>query len=144
MILQFVKSCTFLCTFNADETGQKRIQQPPAQSSIGNAGLHLYSVSHFPLLTSPTHDDTIFLENCISLDFLKHGHSTMAIPWTINVLSTPWVLAWKCCRQNMSLGKIYFTLLIKTKLGKKEFLKSYIALLRAELNCTIYASQMGR
>ena len=31
-----------------------------------------------------------------------------------------------------------------TKAGEKEFLKSYIVLLRAELNCTIYASQMGR
>ena len=44
----------------------------------------------------------------------------------------------------MSMEKIYFTLLIKTKLGKKEFLKLYIVLLRAELNCTIKASQMGR
>ena len=42
------------------------------------------------------------------------------------------------------LEKIYFTLLIKTKLGKKEFLKLYIVLLRAGLNCTIYASRMGR
>ena len=31
-----------------------------------------------------------------------------------------------------------------TKLGKKEFLKSYIVLLRAELNCTIKASRMGQ
>ena len=31
-----------------------------------------------------------------------------------------------------------------TKLGKKEFLKSYIVLLRAELNCIIKDSRMGR
>ena len=34
--------------------------------------------------------------------------------------------------------------LIRRKSGKKEFLKSYIVLLRAELNCTIYASRMGQ
>ena len=44
----------------------------------------------------------------------------------------------------MSLEKTYFTLLIKTKLEKKEFLNSYIVLLRAELNCTIKVSQMGQ
>ena len=43
----------------------------------------------------------------------------------------------------MSQKKIYFTLLIKTNLGKKEFLKLYIVLLRAELNCTNKASRMG-
>ena len=44
----------------------------------------------------------------------------------------------------MSLEKIYFALWIRRKLGKKEFLKLYIVLLRAELNCTIYGSQMGQ
>ena len=44
----------------------------------------------------------------------------------------------------MSLEKIYFSLWTRRKLGKKEFLKSYIVLLRVELKCTIYASQMGR
>ena len=58
--------------------------------------------------------------------------------------STLWILALKWYRQNMSLEKIYFTLLMKTKIGKKEFLKSYIVLLRAELNCTVYAGQMGQ
>ena len=43
----------------------------------------------------------------------------------------------------MSLEEIYFTLLTNTKLGRKEFLKSYIVLLRAELNCAIKASLMG-
>ena len=43
-----------------------------------------------------------------------------------------------------SLKKIYFSLLIKTKFGKKQFLQSYIYPLRAELNCTIMASPMGR
>ena len=48
-------------------------------------------------------------------------------------------------RQNMSLEKTYSTLLIKKELGKKEFLKSYIVLLRSEeLNCTIRAGQMGQ
>ena len=44
----------------------------------------------------------------------------------------------------MSLEEIYFSLWIRNKLGEKEFLKLYIVLLRAELNCTIYASRMGR
>ena len=44
----------------------------------------------------------------------------------------------------MSLEKTYSTLLIKTKLGKKEFLKSYINLLRAELSCTITAAEWAR
>ena len=56
---------------------------------------------------------------------------------------TLWILALKWYRQNMSLEKIYFALWISRKLWKKEFLKSYIVLLRAELNCTIYASRMG-
>ena len=36
--------------------------------------------------------------------------------------------------KHVSGKKTYSTLLIKTKLGKKEFLKSYIVFLRAELN----------
>ena len=62
----------------------------------------------------------------------------------ITIQPTPWILALKWYRQNMSLEKIHFVLLMKTKLGKKEFLKLYIVLLRAELNCTIKASWMGR
>ena len=57
---------------------------------------------------------------------------------------TPWILALKWCKQNMSLEKIYFALWKLRKLEKKEFLKSCIVLLRAELNCTNYASRMGR
>ena len=56
---------------------------------------------------------------------------------------TPWILAPKRYRQNMSLEKICFALCIGRKLGEKEFLKSYIVLLRAKLNCIIYASRMG-
>ena len=55
---------------------------------------------------------------------------------------TPKILALKWYRQNMSLEKIYFALWIRKKLGKKEFLKLYIVLLRAELNYTIYASRI--
>ena len=33
---------------------------------------------------------------------------------------------------------------IKKTLGKREFLKSYVVLLRAELNCNNKASQMGQ
>ena len=32
----------------------------------------------------------------------------------------------------------------KDEIREKEFFKLYIVLLRAELNCTIYASRMGR
>ena len=44
----------------------------------------------------------------------------------------------------MSLEKICFALWIRRRLGKKEFFKSYCVLLRAELNCTKYASQTSR
>ena len=57
---------------------------------------------------------------------------------------TPWILALKWHRQNMSLEKIYFAPWIRRKLGKKEFLKSHIVLLRAELNSTIDVSWMGQ
>ena len=40
--------------------------------------------------------------------------------------------------------KIFFAPWVKTKLGEKEFLKSYTVLLRAELTCTIKSSQTGR
>jgi len=60
-----------------------------------------------------------------------------------NIHPTAWILALKWYRQGMFLEKIYFALWIRRKLEKKEFLKSYIVLLRAKLNCTIYASQMG-
>ena len=56
---------------------------------------------------------------------------------------TLWILAQKWYRHYRSLEKIYFALWIKTKLGKKEFLKSYIVLLTAELNCTNTASRKG-
>ena len=49
---------------------------------------------------------------------------------------TQWIMAQKWYGQNMSLEKINFALWIKTKLGKKEFLKLYIVLLKAGLNCT--------
>ena len=60
------------------------------------------------------------------------------------VVFTPWIFALKWYRPKMSLEKMYFALWIRRKLLKKEFLKSYIVLLRAELSCTIYASQMGQ
>ena len=44
---------------------------------------------------------------------------------------TQWIMAQKWYGQNMSLEKINFALWIKTKLGKKEFLKLYIVLLKA-------------
>ena len=44
----------------------------------------------------------------------------------------------------MSLEKTYSILLIKTKLGNKEFLKSYNVHLRAKLNRIIKASRMAQ
>ena len=43
---------------------------------------------------------------------------------------------------NHVLGKNSFRSMNTTKLGEKEFLKLYIVLLRAELNCTNNASWM--
>ena len=60
------------------------------------------------------------------------------------ILHTLRILALKWDRQNMSLENIYFAPWMRKKLGKKEFLKLYIVLLRVKLNCNIYASQMGQ
>ena len=43
--------------------------------------------------------------------------------------------------QNTFIKKLYFTLSKKTKLGEKEFLKSYIVFLKAQMTCTIKSSQ---
>ena len=79
--------------------------------------------------------------------FIKYGpnfHPTCLLHSRINYGYTPWILTLKWHRQNMSLEKIYFALWIRRKLEKKEFLKLYIVLLRAELNCTNDASWMGQ
>ena len=49
---------------------------------------------------------------------------------------TPWILALKWHRENMSLEKIYFALWIHTKAGEKEFLKLYIGLSSCYLTST--------
>ena len=74
------------------------------------------------------------------------GHKGLELKNTLlkgtSVRFTLWILTQKWYRQNVSLEKKYFALLIKTKLGKKEILKSYIVLLRAELNCKLTLYQV--